>query len=147
MDKETLILMAEDDPGHAALTIKNLRRTGMDNEILHFRDGQELIEHLKLAEEENYSLFRGRRILLLLDIRMPRSDGFQVLRYIRSHKTYHNIPVIMLTTTDNPHEIEECHELGCNSYIVKPVDYDRFIEAVQRLGGFIKMLEIPRCCS
>jgi CheY-like chemotaxis protein len=80
---------------------------------------------------------------LLLDIRMPKVDGVEVLRRIKDDAAIRKIPVIMLTTTDDPREVARCHALGCNSYIVKPVDYDKFAETITNLGLFISLVEIP----
>ena len=81
--------------------------------------------------------------LVLLDIRMPKVDGIEVLRRIKEDQELRKLPVIMLTTTDDMREVQRCHELGCNVYIQKPVDYDRFAEAIRRLGLFITLLLVP----
>jgi CheY-like chemotaxis protein len=81
--------------------------------------------------------------LLLLDIRMPQVDGIEVLRQVKADPELRKIPVSMLTTTDDPREVARCHELGCSNYIVKPVDYDKFAEAINRLGLFISLVEVP----
>jgi CheY-like chemotaxis protein len=81
--------------------------------------------------------------LLLLDINMPRLDGVEVLRRLKSDERTAKVPVIVLTTTDDPREVERCYELGCNVYVIKPVAYDEFIEAVQRLGLFLDIVRLP----
>jgi len=81
--------------------------------------------------------------LLLLDIRMPKLDGVEVLRQVKADAELRKIPVLMLTTTDDPREVERCHALGCNNYIVKPVDYDKFAEAIKQLGLFISLVQVP----
>jgi CheY-like chemotaxis protein len=75
---------------------------------------------------------------------MPRVDGVEVLRRLKSDPKTDQIPVIVLTTTDDPREIRRCYELGCNSYITKPVEYDRFVEAIRRLGLFLSIVKVPR---
>ena len=82
-------------------------------------------------------------ILLLLDIKMPRVDGIEVLRQLKSDPQTASIPVIMLTTTDDPREVQRCYELGCSVYITKPVDYQAFVEAINRLGLFLQVVRIP----
>jgi len=141
MTKEVIILIAEDDLGHARLIEKNLQRAGLSNTIELFENGQEILDFL---------LCRGNRqrsaeatYLLLLDIRMPQVDGIEVLRQIRQFPELRKLPVCMLTTTDDPREVGCCHELGCNNYIVKPVDYDKFADAIRQLGLFISLVEIP----
>ena len=82
-------------------------------------------------------------MLLLLDIKMPRVDGVEVLRQLKSDPQTALVPVIMLTTTDDPREIQRCYELGCSVYITKPVDYQAFVEAINRLGLFLQVVRIP----
>jgi CheY-like chemotaxis protein len=140
--KEVVILIAEDDAGHAVLIEKNLRRVGLHNSIQRFENGQEILDFL---------FRRGpappRRMdtayLLLLDIRMPKVDGVEVLRQIKADAGLRKLPVIMLTTTEDPREVARCHELGCNNYIVKPVNYDKFSEAIKQLGLFVSLVQVP----
>ena len=142
MTKEVVILIAEDDAGHARLIEKNLARAGLHNPIRRFEDGQQVLDFLfgnTISPLHN----ADTSCLLLLDIRMPKVDGIEVLRRIKHDAGTRKIPVIMLTTTDDPREVERCHELGCNSYIVKPVDYEKFAEAIQNLGLFISLVEVP----
>ena len=141
MNNEVCILITEDDEGHAMLIQKNLRRAGISNSFKHFRDGQEVLDYLFGRGEEK--LDEGRSYLLLLDIRMPRVDGIEVLRQIKSDESLRRMPVIMITTTDDPQEVNQCHNLGCNNYITKPVDYNRFIEAIRQLGLFFSIVEVP----
>lgn len=139
MNKELSIILAEDDEGHATLIRRNLKRSGLMNKILHFKDGQQTIEYLN-AEKE-----KGNEIpsLLLLDIKMPKVDGIEVLQYVKSDPVLKKMPVIMITTTDDPREIDRCHELGCSNYIKKPIDYDNFVDAIRKLGLFLLIVEIP----
>ena len=81
--------------------------------------------------------------VVLLDLKMPRVDGFEVLRRLKETPSTAALPVIVLTTTDDPREIDRCYELGCNVYITKPVEYDAFIEAVRRLGFFLQVVKLP----
>jgi CheY-like chemotaxis protein len=85
----------------------------------------------------------GHTYLILLDIRLPKIDGIEVLRRIKSDPELRKLPVIMLTTTDDAREVDRCHQLGCSVYIQKPVDYAKFTEAVRSLGLFIKLLLVP----
>jgi CheY-like chemotaxis protein len=78
----------------------------------------------------------------LLDIRMPKMDGVELLRRIKAEPALHAMPVIMLTTTNDPREVKECYELGCNSYVTKPVNYQQFAEALTRLGLFILIMQV-----
>lgn len=142
MNKNIVILLAEDDLGHAGLIMKNLKRTGIENEIIHFKDGQEAINFL-FGQGQGPKKKSGAAYILLLDIRMPRVDGIEVLVRMKKDEKLRRIPVIMVTTTDDDATIKKCYELGCASYIVKPVDYDAFVETVKELGVFLQMMEVP----
>jgi CheY-like chemotaxis protein len=139
--REITILIAEDDAGHARLIDKNLTRAGLHNTMLRFEDGQAILDFLYRRGASGCAA--DAPYLLLLDIRMPRVDGVEVLRQIKSDPRLHKIPVIVLTTTDDPREVRRCHEIGCNSYIVKPVDYDKFAEAIRSLGLYISLVQVP----
>ncbi len=140
--QEINIILAEDDEGHASLIIKNLKRAGFRNNFLQFKDGQEVLDFLFMRGEGPHRI-SGKSYLLLLDIRMPKVDGVEVLRQIKEDSELSKLPVIMVTTTDDPREIENCHSLGCNVYITKPVDYEQFTDAVRKLGLFLKVVKVP----
>ncbi len=142
MKKEVNILIAEDDMGHTALIRKNLVRSGITNSIIHFKDGQEILDFLFKTGGKPHRE-SGISYLLLLDIRMPKVDGVEVLRRLKEDKELKKIPVIMITTTDDPREVEKCHEFGCSNYITKPVDYEKFVESIKKLGYFLMVVEIP----
>jgi CheY-like chemotaxis protein len=142
VNKTATILIAEDDEGHAFLLQENLRRAGLNNPINHFRDGQAILDFL-FSPGGPAHVETGCPYLLLLDIRMPKVDGVEVLRQIKEHPRLRKLPTIMVTTTDDPREVKRCHELGCNIYVQKPVDYDRFAEAIRRLGLFVTLLLVP----
>ena len=78
---------------------------------------------------------------------MPRVEGVEVLQRIKQDKELRKIPVVMVTTTDDPREVENCHRLGCNIYITKPVDYDSFVEAIRKLGLFLTVVQLPKCSN
>jgi CheY-like chemotaxis protein len=137
-----VILLAEDDEGHANLIQRNLKRAGVANEIAHVRDGQEALD------------FVGRRgtkgeratelpLVLLLDINMPRVNGIEVLQVMKAQAATASIPVIMLTTADDPKEVERCYRLGCVAYVAKPIPYDDFVETVKRIGNFLGIVRVP----
>jgi CheY-like chemotaxis protein len=133
-----IILIVDDDEGHAILIRENLEAAGLTNRMEHFRDGQAILDFFgKNARHPTQSY------LVLLDIRMPKVDGIEVLRRLKADPELCKLPVIMLTTTDDSREVERCYELGCNVYIQKPVDYDRFAEAIRRLGLFVPLLLLP----
>jgi CheY-like chemotaxis protein len=140
-NNEIIILIAEDDDGHAELIVEGLRETGLKNEIIRFENGQEIWEYLLDALKDGMPV-DGIEYLVLLDINMPRMDGTEVLRRIKNHENMKNIPVIMLTTTDDPREIEKCYQLGCNVYITKPVEFIKFAETLQKLGFFLQIIKV-----
>ena len=133
MRKDAVILVAEDDAGHFELVKRNLWLSCVENDILHFKDGQQVLDFL-YRKNDRIKLDENSRCVLLLDIRMPKVDGRDVLRRIKADKQLRKIPVIMLTTTDQVEEIDRCYELGCSFYMVKPVNYNKFMEAVGNLG-------------
>jgi CheY-like chemotaxis protein len=139
---EVVILVAEDDAGHARLIEKNLTRAGLRNPISRFDNGQAVLDFLFRRGPGPH---RGSEMpyLLLLDIRMPQVDGIEVLRQVKEDPELRKIPVIMLTTTDDPREVDRCHSIGCASYIVKPVDYDKFAESIKGLGLYISLVQVP----
>jgi CheY-like chemotaxis protein len=142
MTKEVVILIADDDAGHTRLIEKNLHRAGLNNSILRFENGQDILDFL-FARGEGPKRASDTPYLLLLDIRMPKVDGIEVLRQLKADPELRKLPVSMLTTTDDPREVARSHELGCNNYIVKPVGYDQFAEAITQLGLFISLVQVP----
>lgn len=142
-DRELTILLAEDDEGHAFLVQQNLADAGLTNRIIHVKDGQEALDFIYCTGPYQGRVPNGP-LLLLLDINMPRVDGVEVLRRVKADPKTDEIPVIMLTTTDDPREVKRCYEVGCSCYVTKPVDYDRFVEAVRRLGLFLSIVKVPR---
>lgn len=142
MQKDVIILVAEDDEGHANLIKKNLKRAGIANELILFKDGQEILDFLFMTGAGPHRT-SGCAYILLLDIRMPKVDGAQVLSQIKADNELRKLPVIMVTTTDDPREIEKCHEIGCSNYITKPIDYENFVTAIRQLGLFLSVVQIP----
>jgi CheY-like chemotaxis protein len=138
-----VILLAEDDDGHATLVRRNLARAGIANDVVHVHDGQEALEFVRCEGR-----FSGRQVngplLLLLDINMPIIDGVEVLRQVKEDPRTARLPVIMLTTTDDPREIQRCYDLGCSVYVTKPVAYEQFVDAIRRLGLFLAIVNVPR---
>lgn len=145
MTHEIVILLTEDDDGHAFLIERNLKRCGLMNRIIRFCTGDDVLRFLLQSPSSDGAPVRepGTSYLLLLDIRLPGTDGVEVLRQIKAHPDLRRMPVIMVTTTDDPREVERCHDLGCNNYITKPVDADAFMNAIRQLGLFLMMVQVP----
>ncbi len=136
------IILIEDDDGHATLIERNLRRAGLTNGFIRLADGQHALDYF-FGNDAPFATDPPPAAVILLDLKMPRIDGFEVLRRLKEDKRTASLPVIVLTTTDDPREIERCYELGCNVYVTKPVEYDAFIEAVRRLGFFLQVVKLP----
>ena len=142
MRRDVTIILAEDDDGHAALIQKNLKRAGLLNPIIRFSDVPETLAFF-FDEQGEIILPSDVSYIVLLDIRMPGGSGVDILARIKQHESLASIPVIMLTTTDDPREIANCHRLGCNSYITKPVDYLKFVETIRNFGLYLMVVEVP----
>ena len=142
MTKEVVILIADDDDGHAVLIQRNLTRVGLHNPVQRFVDGQEILDFL-FRRGTGPHRQSNTAYLLLLDIRMPKVDGVEVLRQAKADACLRKLPIIMLTTTEDPREVARCHEMGCNNYIVKPVDYDKFAETIKQMGMFVSLVQVP----
>src|SRR4051794_10547040 len=142
LKEKLLIVMAEDDEGHARLIQRNLRRAGIQNEIQHVKDGQEALDFIRCRDRYT-GRDRHQPLLILLDINMPRLDSVEVLRQLKADPATAKIPVIILTTTDDPREVARCYALNCNVYVTKPVDYEPFVDAIQKLGFFLQIVQAP----
>jgi CheY-like chemotaxis protein len=139
--QEVIILLVEDDPGHARLIEKNLRRSNITNEIITVSDGQQAIDYL-FGEGRYMSTQHPSPMLVLLDLNLPVLDGYQVLRRMKGDERTKHIPVVILTTTDDAREVARCYDLGCNVYVTKPVDYEQFSEAIGKLGLFLAVVTV-----
>jgi CheY-like chemotaxis protein len=137
------VLVVDDNEGHSELVRRNLRRAGITNEIVAVNSGELALDFVysrgAYAERRTYN-----GLLILLDINMPGIDGVEVLRTLKMDPKKARIPVVMLTTTDDPREIKRCYEFGCSVYIVKPVLPEAFMDAIKKLGLFISIVELPR---
>lgn len=142
---DLIIIVAEDDAGHFELVRKNLWLSCIDNDILHFSDGQQILDFLFQKGHRGHRI-DGQDYIILLDIRMPKVDGREVLKCIKNDPKLKKIPVIMLTTTDDDKEVDLCYDLGCSFYMVKPINYSSFMEAVESLGKFLSLdnLKVPK---
>ncbi len=134
MNTEIEILLAEDNASDAEMTIDALNKNGLANKLLHVKDGAAALDFL-FAEGE----YEGRNIenkpkVILLDLKMPKVNGIEVLQRIRSDKRTKHIPVVVLTSSREDPDIKICYDLGVNSYVVKPVEFDEFQKAITELG-------------
>ena len=138
MEKDMVILIAEDDAGHFRLMKKNLWLTCVDSDIVLFKNGQEVLDFL-FKTDGKVHLENNKKYILLLDIRMPQVDSAEVLKRIKDQQQLQTLPLLMLTTTSEEGMIKQCYEQGCSYYMVKPVNYQNFMKAVQNLGEFLSL--------
>lgn len=139
---EVTVLLVEDDPGHARLIEKNLRRSNINNRLIVVGDGQTALDFL-FSQGAYAGQPRPSPLLVLLDLNLPVLDGYQVLERMKSAPETRSIPVVILTTTDDYREVERCYQLGCNVYVTKPLDYTQFSDAISKLGLFLTIVTIP----
>ena len=142
MSNPVTIIMIEDDEGHARLIERNIRRSGVNNEIMPFTSGTAALDYL-FGKDGTGLDHKGSALLILLDLNLPDTSGIDILKRVKENTYLKSTPVVVLTTTDDSQEIKRCYELGCNVYITKPVDYQAFIEAIQRLGLFLQVVNVP----
>ena len=129
------ILLAEDSPADAEMAIDALRDANLANPIVHVEDGVEALDYL-LQRGAYAGRQDGLPAVLLLDIKMPRMDGLEVLKHIRSHERLKKLPVVILSSSREESDLVRSWDLGVNAYVVKPVDVDQFFKAVKLLGTF-----------
>jgi len=136
------ILLAEDDPKDIELTISALSEYSLANDIFVVRDGVEALDYLyrrgTFAQEPG-----GNPIVILLDLKMPKMDGIQVIKQIKSDKHLQTIPVVVLTSSRESQDLETCYQLGVNAYVVKPVKFKDFVDAVKGIGVFWAIINEP----
>ena len=142
MNNPVTIIMIEDDEGHARLIERNIRRSGVNNEIVPFRNGTAAVDYL-FGQDGTGADRKGEALLVLLDLNLPDMTGIDILKQVKENKYLKSIPVVVLTTTDDSHEIKRCYELGCNVYISKPVNYESFANAIRQLGLFFSVIQVP----
>lgn len=143
MNKLKPILLVEDDPKDAELTIMALADHNLSNRVSHVKDGVEALEFLRY---EGKFVDREREIpaVILLDIKMPRMDGIEVLEIIRNDDTLKTLPIVMLSCSREDPDLQKCYALGVNAYVVKPVGFKEFIDSVKNIGIFWALInEIP----
>ncbi|MFQ3612582.1 MAG: response regulator [Cyanobacteriota bacterium] len=137
------ILLVEDNPDDELLTLRALKRSRIDNRVVVARDGVEALDYLFARGSYRQRDPNDIPALMLLDLKLPRLDGLQVLEQVRADERTRLLPVVMLTTSREEQDVLQSYSLGCNSYIRKPVDFLQFSEAVQQLGVYWLLLNEP----
>ncbi|MBW8733349.1 MAG: response regulator [Asticcacaulis sp.] len=134
------IVLVEDDAGHASLIKRNLKRAGVQNPTEHLVSGAAAMEYFFGADQPDRPY---DRMLAVLDLNLPDIDGFEILRHLKANEATRRMPVVILTTTDAPRDIDRCYALGCNVFMTKPVGYDEFSEAIRKLGLMMTVVRVP----
>lgn len=140
MEHEIEILLVEDNPNDAELTLRALKKRHLANRIVHLKNGEEALDFIHGKNTFEGRDTRNQPKLILLDLKMPKVDGIEVLRNLKSHDTTKIIPVVVLTSSKEDPDIKVCYELGVNSYIVKPVGFEAFISAISEPGFYWLLL-------
>jgi len=143
MQQKTLLLV-EDNPDDEALTLRALKKHNLANDIVVARDGQEALDYLFAQGAYSSRDINQLPQVVLLDLKLPKIDGLEVLEQIRANPVTRNVPVVILTSSNEEQDILRSYDLGANSYVRKPVDFAQFIEAARQLGMFWLVLnEVP----
>ena len=142
-DQAPTLVLIEDDPGHARLIERNLHRAHFPYTIVVLRDGQAALDYFFPGQEAGSARLLPP-CLVLLDLNLPGCPGMEVLAHLKRDPRTRHIPVIVLTTTDEQHEVEQCYALGCNAYLTKPVVYDQFVTVIQDLARLFTAIAIPK---
>lgn len=145
MEHAIELLLVEDNPADAELTLRALRGRGLRNRFAVARDGAEALDYLFARGAHADRAVSDAPKLILLDLRLPKVDGIEVLRAIKSDPRTRTIPVVVLTSSRQEPDIQRCDDLGADSYIVKPVDFEKLVEAVSDVGYCWLLLNEPPC--
>jgi CheY-like chemotaxis protein len=137
------VLLVEDNPQHVELTLRALRKHDLANNVLVAKDGAEALEFIFATHRYHQSQIENGPKVILLDLKLPKVDGLEVLRRIKSDERTKSIPVVVVTTSEQDQDVVKSYNLGANSYIVKPVSFEKFVEAVSQLGFYWMLLNKP----
>lgn len=134
MENEIEILLVEDNPGDAEMTIRALRKNNLANNLMHVKDGAQALDFIFAQGEYANRTNKNLPKIVVLDLKMPKVNGIEVLRRIKNDERTRKMPVVVLTSSKEDPDVDECYRLGVNSYVVKPVEFDEFFKAVSDLG-------------
>lgn len=143
MNDDKVILLVEDNPDDEALTLRAFRKNNILNPVVVARDGAEALDYLFGCGSHAGRDTRQQPQIVLLDLKLPKIDGLEVLRQLRADPRTRMQPVVILTTSNEERDIISSYQLGANSYIRKPVDFEQFMEAVRQLGLYWLVLNVP----
>ena len=142
MSEGLVILVADSDDSHFWFIKKNLVNAGLANKVIQFRNGKELLDFLFMRGAGPKRVV-GKSYILLIDIQIGKVNGVEVLKQIRDFDELRLMPIIVVTKDDEPEQMNLCYSLGCNIYIVKPADSDKFGDSIQAIGNLFSMAYIP----
>ncbi|MDD2317001.1 MAG: response regulator [Desulfobacterales bacterium] len=143
MSGEVEIVMVEDNPNDAELITRALRKHNLANRIVHLKDGAEALEFLLPPGDQVHQCDSGVPRVVLLDIKLPKIDGIEVLRMMKSDERTKDIPVVILTSSNEDRDIREAYRLGVNSFVTKPIKFEEFAAVVAKLGIYWLMVNVP----
>jgi two-component system response regulator len=140
---EKSILLVEDNPADVTLTIRALKRANIANELVVARDGVEALDYMFGTGQYSGRDINQLPVVVLLDLKLPKIDGIEVLKRVRTNPVTKLVPVVVLTSSKEQSDLTVCYEYNCNSYVRKPVDFNQFAEAVKQLGLYWLVLNEP----
>jgi two-component system response regulator len=143
MRREIEVLLVEDSVSDAEMTIRALKKNNMANQLLHLKDGAEALDFLFAEGAYSDRLIENTPRVVLLDLKMPKVNGIEVLRRIKSDERTKKIPVVILTSSKEDPDIQKCYDLGVNGYVVKPVEFDEFYKAISSIGLYWMIVNEP----
>jgi two-component system response regulator len=143
MEQGIEILIIEDNPSDAEMTIRALKKNNLANHVVHLKDGAEALDYIFCEGDYSSRDMNNLPKVILLDLKMPKLNGIQVLEKLKSNEATKKIPVVVLTSSKEDPDIQECYRLGVNSYVVKPVKFEAFVKAVSELGLYWMILNQP----
>lgn len=134
------VVLIEDDAGHASLIRKNLQRVGVQNPVTHLASGREAMTYF-FGDGQPPRAYD--KMVAVLDLNLPDIDGYEILKRLKADAATRRMPVVVLTTTGDPHDIDLCYAMGCNVFMTKPVGYEDFSEAIRKLGLMLTIVRVP----
>ncbi len=137
------ILLVEDNPNDAELTLRAMKKNNLANKVVHLKDGADALDYIFCTGAYAARDKNQKPKVILLDLKMPKVDGIEVLRAVKGDERTRSIPVVMLTSSNEDPDVKTCYDLGANSYIVKPVGFENFTKVVAELGMYWVLINQP----
>jgi CheY-like chemotaxis protein len=141
---EVEVLLIEDNPEDAELAIRALKKHNLANNLLHLKDGADALDFIFAQNEYQGKSMESSPKIIMLDLKLPKVNGLEVLAEIRKDERTKTIPVVVLTSSAEEQDVVESYRLGVNSYIVKPIEFNKFVEAVRHIGLYWLLMNVPK---